>query len=151
MAYTARPEAWFWILGFFLLAWFTAGLFIVCYDAFFFDDQMLEKMTAAQLDLRETRPKWTLANTFIATILGVIGAVAMLLRKRMSVVFFALSLFSVILNTVYFYLVIDGFEVLATFDIVMSIIVILVGLLAWYAANRSRKRGWLVQTTRTAH
>jgi hypothetical protein len=147
MAYTARPKAWFWIFSFFLVAWFIAGLFIAVYDTFFFDDAMRTQMTEAQIDLRSKWPQWTRINTFLSCLFGLIGSIAMLMRKRVAVIFLALSLFCVIINTVYAYLVVDGLQLLETFDIVMSIVVILVGLLAWYSADIAKNRGWLLRSS----
>lgn len=148
MSYTARPEAWFWILAVFLLGWNIAGLFLTIYESFFFDEAMLENMTAAQLDIYQNQPSWVLVNTYLAVITGLIGSIGMLMKRRFAVIMFAISLICIIINTVYAYLVIDGLKVLTTFDIVMSILVVIIGLIAWYANNTAKKRGWFIQTKR---
>lgn len=148
MSYTARPKAWYWILAIFLLVWNITLLFLTVYESFFMAEEMLEKLTAAQLDIYQNQPSWVIINTYLAAGSGLVGAIGLLMTRRFAVIMFAISLICIIINTVYAYLVIDGMSVLTTFDIVMSILLVIIGFIAWYASNSAKKRGWFIQTKR---
>ena len=101
-------------------------------------------MTEAQIAYFHTMPMWTHAVWAIGTWGGVLGGVLFLLRNRLAVPVFAISLVAFVLSLVYSYLLSNGAEVMGGQQIMMMNIVIFAACVffLWYA-RRAAARGTL--------
>ncbi len=95
--YIAKPNALFWILGIVFLLWNLMGCGIYLMDVIMSDaayaDAYGEKMAAA----RDFYPVWATAAYAIAVWGGLVAAILFLLRKRLSVTLFILSLLAALI------------------------------------------------------
>ncbi len=98
MAAGVKPPIWFWIVALLLVLWEGYGVYM-CVDQFQhgamsagWDHSAYGQALYAKL------PKWYNWDYAIATFGGLLGALALLLRERRSVILFIISLIAVIIN-----------------------------------------------------
>jgi magnesium-transporting ATPase (P-type) len=91
----------------------------------------------------EAEPKWVTAAMGLASLVGVIGAVMLLLRLKAAV---PLMLISLVLTLIWFagLFAAPGLrDVLSTNDIAVSVVVVALSWTIFWFARHSRQRGWL--------
>lgn len=139
---TTKLPVWFWVIAVAGLLWTLMGV-----ASYFMDVTMSEEtlaaMPQAQREIYETRPSWVVGLYAIAVFTALIGAVALVMRKRLAVPFFGVSLAAVIVQMAY---VLFGMSVIATLGVTAAIfpavIVILGAFLLWFSMQ-SKSKGWL--------
>lgn len=137
-----KLPVWFWVIAVAGLLWTLMGV-----ASYFMDVTMSEEtlaaMPQAQREIYETRPSWVVGLYAIAVFTALIGAIALVMRKRLAVPFFGVSLAAVIVQFGY---VLFGMSVIATLGasaaIFPAVIVILGAVLLWFSMQ-STSKGWL--------
>jgi len=131
----------FWVLAVVALLWNLLGM--TAYIAHVSVDQAaLAAMPDAERLLYETFPTWATAAFAIAVTAGVLGSVALLLRKNLATPLFAISLLAVLVQDYGSFVVSDAMAVYGPASVVMPVAVVLFGaVLIWYSA-RAGKKGW---------
>jgi hypothetical protein len=131
----------FWVLAVVALLWNLLGM--TAYVAHVSVDQAaLAVMPDAERLLYETFPTWATAAFAIAVTAGVLGSVALLLRKNLATPLFAISLLAVLVQDYGSFVVSDAMAVYGPASIVMPVAVVLFGVvLVWYSA-RAGNKGW---------
>ncbi len=90
-------------------------------------------------------PGWLYALFAVATWSGLIGAVLMLLRKRLAVPFLLVSWIAAAAQMVGSYMVLPGLELLGgPRALIMPVIIVALGIIFWRYAMRGAAKGWLV-------
>ena len=137
-----RPPAWFWIAGTLLLLWAVIGV------ASFATDPAVTRATVAMTDydrqLYASRPIWTFVAYGIGTVAGLIGSVALMLRRRDTTVWYGVSLVAVVILFGYMLgftslIAVKGFATAALFPIVIA----LIGVAEFALARHAARRGWI--------
>ncbi|WP_116364565.1 hypothetical protein [Parahaliea mediterranea] len=129
-----------WVVGVVSLLWNAAGAF----DFTMTQTRNAEYMSAftpEQLDYFYGLPLWVLICWGIAVWGAVLGSILLLLRKRLAVAVFLVSLVGMVLTTVHSYVLSNGLEVMNDpFALWFSGAIFVVGLfLLIYAGNLSRR------------
>ncbi len=99
-----KPPTWYWIVSSLALVWMLFGVMAWTAD-FMMTDEMAAQMSDAQRQLHEARPQWIFVVYGIAIFSGLLGAIALLLRKGWAVVAFAISLAAVVVQFGYTFIV----------------------------------------------
>ena len=94
---TAKPTTLFWILGIVFLLWNLMGCGIYLMDTMMSDAAYVEAHGAEMAAAREFYPVWATAFYAIAVWGGLVAAILLLLRKRLSVSLFILSLLAAVI------------------------------------------------------
>ena len=93
-----KPSAAFWILGVFFLLWNAiGGCGIYLMDKFMADAALLELGGQAALDARHAYPIWATAAYAIAVWVGLLASILYLMRKKLAVTLFIVSLVAAII------------------------------------------------------
>lgn len=97
MTQTVKPPVWFWIIGAFALIWNLLGVM-----AYFMQVTMSAADFAAlpqiEQDLFSSQPFWLTAAFPVAVFSGFAGGILLLMRKRLAVRMFFLSLIAVLIQ-----------------------------------------------------
>ena len=101
-----------WIVGFLALIWNAIGAFDYVMTVTH-NSAYLAGLSPRVLEYIDNFPAWATAVWALAVWGGVIGSILLLLRKRLAVWVFGVSLVAMVLTTVYQYGLSNGLEVMA--------------------------------------
>ncbi len=136
---TNKPNVLFWVIGIIALIWNAMGVMAYLGEVYRTEDLKLN-MSEAELAYLEAEPAWYTAVFAIAVFAGVLGCILLLLRKKLAYTLFVISLLAVIAQQVYHFVLSDALEIMGTFDITMSIMVVIISIfLVWYSKDQIKK------------
>ena len=148
---TGKNPVWFWILGVFILLWNLFGAFVFCIMVLMVSgkldiasEQALANMNEAQRtqtlvtkDVILSTPMWSNVAFAVAVGFGILASIALLMRKRIALPFFVISLVGVLVQNSYNYLLSDAVQKIG---VGLSPAVIAVAILmipfAWFCSKR---------------
>lgn len=137
-----KPPIWFFVLAAIALLWNAAGLVAVVADLRLSASD-IAALPADQRALYAARPGWSVVASVVAVAAGTLGCLLLLVRQRLAVVVFALSLAGVVVQDLGIFVVAgegkDGNEV--PFVLQGFVLVIAVGLLLF--SRRAQGKSWL--------
>ena len=141
-AYENRVPAWFWIVSGLALLWEAMGCYAYVTQVSMTADQ-LAAMPEGQRELWASMPAWVTAAYAIAVWGGLLGAIALLLRRGWALPLFAISLLAVLVQFGWSFLIAGAAEKVGSSAYALPAAIIVIGaLLVWFASTASR-RGWL--------
>ena len=124
---------WFWVVSAIALLWNLMGV------ASYFGMMMMTPEMAAEgygqdfADIFAAKPAWATGAFAIAVFSGLLGAIALLLRKKWAATLFSLSLLGVIIHNIWGVMA-GTLSVIGTFDKVMTVAVLFMSVfLIWLA------------------
>lgn len=140
---TTTRTGTFQLVAVLALAWNLIG-FAMFWMQWNITPEQLAKLPDGQRAVHDAMPQWIWIANGIAVVSGVIASILLIMRKRLSVPFFWLSLVAIIVMFGYSFLVADmiakvGMAEAAMMPIVVTAIAV---ALLWYA-RRARANGWL--------
>jgi hypothetical protein len=140
MTKTNKPNVLFWIIGVMSLLWNGMGVNAYLQYAFKTEASIAE-LNAEQIALMEGMPMWYTALFALAIFAGLIGAVILLLRKKMAISFFIVSFMCATINQVYWLFGTDSIEVFSDDKpfLFPVLIVVIAAFLIWYSKNQIAK------------
>jgi hypothetical protein len=96
-----------------------------------------------QRNLLEARPVWMVAAYAIAVWIGLLGTIALLMRRKSAEPLLLVSLIGAVLTFLPYAVVPAVSELVTTNDIAVAVVVVLITGTIWSFARHSRQRGWL--------
>ena len=96
-----------------------------------------------QRNLMEAEPTWMVAAFAVAVWSGLVGAVLLLMRKKVAVPVLLVSLVATIVNFLPYAVVRQVRDLTTTNDIAIAVAVVLITGTIYSFARHSRQRGWL--------
>jgi len=143
MTTTNKPNLWFWIIAIVALLWNAMGVSRYLMQAYQVES-FRANFNADQLALIDSTPAWLTAVFAIAVFSGLLGCIFLLLRRKLAIPLFALSLVCVLIQMIYTWFTTTTIEVFGKVDgIVMPIIVIIIAIFLYYYSKGAKQRGWL--------
>ncbi len=136
-----KPPKSFWVIAVLALLWNLMGLFQF-FAATFMLEAMIEGYPEDQADLFRSIPEWYNILFAIAVFSGVLGSITMLLRKKMTVAIFGISLLAVLVAQGYWIWGTDLIEVMGVSSVIMPLIVIVVSIFLYFYNKGAAKNGW---------
>lgn len=137
-----KPPKSFWVIAVLALLWNFMGIYQF-YLTTFTLDAMVENLPEAQATLYRGIPMWYTIIFAIAVFSGFLGCIAMLLRKKIAVAIFGISLLAVLVAQGYWILGTDAMEVVGALSVIMPLIVIAVSIFLYFYNKGAAKNGWL--------
>jgi hypothetical protein len=142
MTTTNKPKTLFWIIAIIALLWNLMGLFQFI-AATFMQDLIAEGISEQELNLINNVPSWYTVFFGISTIAGFLACVTMLIRKKVTVFLFLLSLIGVLVSQGYWILGTDAMEVVGNQAIIMPLVVIIISFFLYFYTKSASKKGWI--------
>lgn len=140
---STHPPTWYWWAAGLATLWMLVGVMMLVMDLMT-DEAALAAFTEAQRTLYESRPNWLIGVYFVATVGGLLGAIALLRRHRSAVAWLAVSLVAVVCQFAYTTFVLDALTLLGPAQALgMSLVIVAMGALALWFAMHARAKGWL--------
>ncbi|MDT0554949.1 hypothetical protein [Patiriisocius hiemis] len=142
MTTTNKPNTAFWIIAVLALLWNLMGLFQFFGVAFMLE-AMVEALPEDQATLYTSIPQWYIIVFGIAVFSGVLACITMLIRKKITVVLFLISLLAVLVAQIYWIFATDVMDVIGPTAIAMPLIVIAIAIFLYFYSKGAAQKGWL--------
>jgi len=143
-AATPHRAPWhLWLIGILGLIWDSMGVF----DYLMTETQnesYMSQFTPAQLEFFYGFPTWVVAFWALAVWGGVLGALLLLLRRRLAAPVLLVSFLAMIVTAVHNFLLSNGLEVMGREGLVFSGLIFAFAIGLWLYARAMVKRGVLV-------
>lgn len=137
-----KPTRGFWIVAIVALIWNLIGVMTYLMSVTM-TPEMLAEMPEAERALYSDIPAWVTSAYAIAVFGGVLGCLALLLRRAWAVPLFVISLIAVIVQMGYGLVVTDVIDVRGAGALIMPIVILVIaGYLVWFS-TLAKKQGWL--------
>lgn len=141
MTNSNKPTAVFWIIGIVALIWNILGVGAYLAQAYM-TDEIKATLPQADQDMYNNMPAWVTAAFAIAVFAGLLGCIALLMRKSWAVPLFGLSLLGVLGQQVYNFFMQDYIEISGS-RMIMPIVVVIVAFLLLYYSRGLKSKGML--------
>jgi len=136
------PGVLFWSISGIALIWNLMGL-IAYWGAVTLSSSDLAQMSEAERMIYQDPPMWVTSAFAIAVVTGMLGSLALLLRKRWATPLFVVSLIGVIVQRIHIFFMTNFVEVMDAERLLLPVLVFVIAVfLVWFAAASGRK-GWL--------
>lgn len=139
---TKKPPIWFWIISVIALIWNAMGVYQYLQQAYK-TDAFKAMYTEEQLEMIYNTPSWALAAFAIAVFAGLLGCVALLLRKNWAKSLFLLSLIGIIVQLIYNVFISKALEVYGYGAVLMPFMVLIVGFLLYFFSKKAIDNNWI--------
>jgi ribose/xylose/arabinose/galactoside ABC-type transport system permease subunit len=140
-----KPRApWhLWVVGGLALVWNAIGAmdYVMTQTR---NEAYMAQFTPEQLEYFYGFPAWVVAAWAIAVWGGLLGAILLLLRRRLAVPVFLVSFIAMVITTIYNYLLSDGMRVMGdAATLAFTGAIFFIALLLWLYARAMAQRGVL--------
>ena len=142
MTNSSKPSTFFWIFGVIALLWNAMGVNAYLQQAYK-TDAFKAMYTEEQLEMVTNTPSWVMAAFALAVFGGFIGCILLLLRKKIALPIFLVSLIGIIIQMIYNLFISKSIEVYGPGAIIMPIMVLIIGFLLYFFTKKSISKGWL--------
>lgn len=142
MSYQRKPTNLFWLISSLALIWNLIGVFNYLTQAFMTDEILASLPQDQQLMYQEV-PAWVTAAFALAVFSGTLGALLMLLKKKIAITFFILSFIGIISQMSYGLLINENTDSYGPMGLLMPFMIISIGgYLIWYS-KKAAEYTWL--------
>ncbi len=139
---TNKPPVWFWIVSVVALIWNGMGVMAYLGQAYMSDDA-LAAFPEAEQALYANVPAWATAAFAIAVWGGLLGCLALLLRKKWAKPVLLLSLIGIVVQMIYNLFLSEAMDVYGPGGAIMPIMVIVIGIFLVWFSKKSASEGWI--------
>jgi hypothetical protein len=138
-----KPPLSFWMVAGVALAWNLIGLFMYYSGVSATPEQLKTVYSPEQFAAIEATPVWVTSAFAIATTVGVIASIVLLLRKALAFVLFVVSFVALMIQDLYLFLLSDSLAVFGSSLLVVQGCVFVGGVIWIWYASLARNRGWI--------
>jgi len=137
-----RPPIWFTPVVVLALLWNVLGLLAVLADLRL-SAADIAALPAHQQALYKARPLWSVGASIVAVVGGTLGCLALLLRKRSSLILLYASLAGVVLQDIGIFIVAGAAKVANPVPFVLQGLVLIVSVALIFLGRRAASESWL--------
>jgi hypothetical protein len=140
---SVSPRRWtFWVIAFVALVWNLIGLAFFVMQVRLTPD-MVAAMPAPQQQVYAATPAWINIAFGVAVVFGVLGSLALLLRKRLAPPLFMVSLLAIVVQIVGTYAVTPAWQAYGPAGLAMPVMLVVIGAYLYWYAHKAAAKGWL--------
>lgn len=132
----------FWIVAVLGLLWNLYGVAMFWLNLTI-TPEAISALPEAEREITRAMPRWIMLPFGVATLGGVAGMLAMLLRRRVAVPLLLVSLLALVVQFVAVYLTTPVWALTGASGAVLPLVLWVVALALWLYARRASARGWL--------
>lgn len=137
-----KPLAWFWIVAVLAVLWELTGVASYLYHVTM-TPAAIDALPAGEAELMRITPAWINGVFAVAVWSGLLGGIALLLRRRWARPLLLVSVIAAAIQFGYIFSLGRGFETVGTQGAVFPVVIVLIGALLVWLAGFAGKRGWL--------
>lgn len=142
MSETNKPTTLFWVIAIVALIWNLLGVLAYLGDALM-TEETLQILPTDQQELYAARPSWVTAAFAIAVWFGLLGAITLLMKRKLAYPLFILSLLGLLGQQVYTFFLSDTVSVMGSQAIYMPAITVVLALVFVWYSKKSAAEGIL--------
>jgi hypothetical protein len=142
MTSTNKPKIGFWIIAVIAVIWNLMGVMAYLAEAFM-NDEAKALLPEAERALYDNVPAWATAAFAIAVFGGFIASIALLIRKKIAMQLFLISLIGILVQMVYNFFISGAMDVYGPGEMVMPAMVIIIGVFLYMYSKNAITKGWL--------
>jgi hypothetical protein len=139
---TNKPNTGFWIIAVLALLWNLMGVFQYLATTLM-ADTINEALPEEQVALMNALPSWYSYVFAVAVFAGVIGCILLLIRKKLAVPLFGISLIAVLVQMGYWLFATDVMDVMGMQAVIMPLVVIIIAIFLYFYSKGAAQKGWL--------
>lgn len=137
------PRRWtYWVIAFVALVWNLIGLAMFVVQVRL-TPGMVAAMPAAQQQVHAATPAWVNIAFGVAVVFGVLGSLALLLRKRLAPALYMVSLLAIVVQLVGTYAVTPAWQAYGPAGLAMPAMLVVIALYLYWYARKAAGNGWL--------
>jgi hypothetical protein len=141
-SYLRKPRSLFYVISSMALVWNLMGVFNYLGQVLM-SDELLASLPKDQQLLYQDVPAWVTAAFAVAVFSGTLGAVFLLLKKKIASTFFILSFVGIVTQMSYGLLLDEKTDNYGPLGLLMPLMIIAVGAyLIWYS-KKAKENRWL--------
>lgn len=139
-ALTTKPPAWYYVVATIGLLWNLFGVLAYVMQVSTPPEVLAEAYSAEQVQMLLATPAWATSATAIATNIGALGCIFLLIRKSWAVPAFLVSFAALIVQDIYLFGMIDSVGMFGSFPLVLqSMVFVGALLLIWFSRSVANK------------
>ena len=138
---TKAPK-WFMVVAVIAFIWNLMGVMAYIMQVTM-SPEVLSQMPEAKRLMYENIPVWVTSAFAIAVFGGILGSLALILRKGWAVSLLMISLIAVLVQMYYSFFMTEFVTIGSTSDIIMSILVIIIAILLVIVSRIARRNDWI--------
>lgn len=142
MTSTNKPKIGFWIIAVIAVIWNLMGVMAYLAEAFM-NDEAKALLPEAERALYDNVPAWATAAFAIAVFGGFIASIALLIRKKIAMPLFLISLIGILVQMFYNFFISGAMDVYGPGGMVMPAMVITIGVFLYMYSRNVITKGWL--------
>ena len=143
MTSTNKPNTAFWVISIIALIWNIMGVGAFIGQSFV-TEEAIALLPPDQAELLNNIPTWVVVVFGIAVFTGLVGCILLILKKKLAVSVFMLSLLAVIIHQGHFFFTVDSIGIYGWVQgLIMPVIVILTAMFLYMYSKFSTGKGWL--------
>jgi len=140
---TTKPNTVFWIIAVLALLWNLIGVYFWLYEYFLMTAEIRATLPPEQVEVMADAPFWSMYVYALAVFSGLFASVLLLMRKKLAVGIFLLSLIAVLILQLYWIFAMDIVEKIGPQSLIMPLIVIAIAIFEYYYSKGAARNGWL--------
>lgn len=139
---TNKPPIWFWIVSVIALIWNAMGVMQYLGQAYN-TESFKAQYTAEQLEMMSNTPAWVTAAFAVGVFAGLLGSVALLLRKKWAYNLFLLSLLGVIVQMFHNLFIVKSVEIYGPAAVIMTGMILVLALVFLWLSKKAIAKKWV--------
>ncbi|HBC05807.1 MAG TPA: hypothetical protein PKH16_16025 [Aequorivita sp.] len=140
---TTKPNTAFWIIAVIALLWNLSGVYLWLYEYFLITEEIRATLPPEQVEIMASAPSWSMYVYGLAVFSGLLASVLLLMRKKMTVGVFLLSLIAVLILQLYWMFGMDIVDKMGPQSLIMPLIVIALAIFEYFYSKGAARNGWL--------
>jgi hypothetical protein len=140
---TTKPNTAFWIIAVIALLWNLSGVYLWLYEYFLITEEIRATLPPEQVEIMASAPSWSTYVYGLAVFSGLLASVLLLMRKKMAVGVFLLSLIAVLILQLYWMFGMDIVDKMGPQSLIMPLIVIALAIFEYFYSKGAARNGWL--------
>lgn len=140
---TTKPNTAFWIIAVVALLWNLIGVYFWLYEYFLMTDEIRTTLPPEQVEIMANTPSWSMYVYGFAVFSGLLASVLLLMRKKLAVGVFMLSLIAVLILQLYWIFAMEVVEKMGPQSLIMPLIIIAAAIFEYFYSKGAARNGWL--------
>tara|TARA_R110002049_G_scaffold30729_1_gene105033 strand:+ start:740 stop:1180 length:441 start_codon:yes stop_codon:yes gene_type:complete len=134
------PGTIYWVVAAVALLWNLLGMWAYYSNVTATPETLASLYNEEQIALILSSPKWVTSATALAVTGGVIGSILLLLRNKLAVAFFVVSLLSLVVQDIFVFGMTESVAVFGMQPVYLqSLVLLLAVFFTWYAIRQKKK------------
>ncbi len=134
--------AWYWVISVVAILWNMMGLVSFYFHSFMSDEDMA-KLPPGEQELYASYPLWTTIVFAIATLFGFMGSLGLVMRKKWSILAFAISLVAILIQMTHSLFFTNSVAYYGPTAYIMPLFVIVLGAFFLWFSKYANDQKWL--------